>query len=217
MSSGDRVNERIVRLSLSMRTLVNAHSSGWCSREDLRDGLDVCRVDRKGLRELGSELVAAGLGIVGSTSQRIEQYGSLKVLGVWRCILDPDEVVRRHHLAHGLVAETLTVAILDLVCLIHCGLESGKEVASIDDHADSANLTETEGGLDKDERKNVNKVIDSADHDAGTDSIGLDSLRREDEVSVLLEVGVDVAGDRSQHSDTGVTKVQLTPRCGCQG
>ena len=71
--------------------------------------------------------------------------------------------------------------------------------------------------MDKDERNNVNEVIDSADHDAGTNAIGLDSLRREDEVRVLFEVGVDVAEYTDEYVAPVTQSIGLTQRCGCQG
>ena len=151
--SGDELWKERSASALSIlmrpRTLVNTNTSGGSSGEDLRDSLGVRRIDDGLLSELRGKRVAAGLRVVGGAGKRVEQDRGLEVLGVRGSVLDLDEVVRRHHLTHSLVAEALAMTVLVLVRLVHRGLKRSEKVASVDDHADTADLAETERRLEE--------------------------------------------------------------------
>lgn len=94
--------------------------------------------------------IASGLGIVNGSRHRVHQYGGFQVLGVWRSILKPDEGVADHHLTHGLVGKTSADLVLRLVCLIGRRLDSTEDVARVNDHNGTSDLSETERRLRED-------------------------------------------------------------------
>lgn len=124
--------------------LVNTDADGRLLSEDRGDRLNVGEIRGVLLRQLGGVRVAAGLGIASRPRQRVEQYVLLEVLGVRRRFLDLDERVVDHHLTHGLVRKTSANAILDFVRLVRCRADGTEDVARVDNHDGTADLTETE-------------------------------------------------------------------------
>ena len=85
---------------------------------------------------------------------------SLCVLA-WRGVLDLDERVLDHHVAHGLVRLQGTDAVARLVRLVVRRVERAEDEARVQDEDCAADLTEAERGLQSRVRKARTKQVDN--------------------------------------------------------
>jgi len=68
----------------------------------------------------------------------------------------------------------------------------------MEDEGGPADLTKAEGRLEKYKQPNMPTTNASTYHHSRTDTISVDRFRREHEITMLLEHGIDVAGRKCQ-------------------
>ena len=130
------------------------------TRQQLGHGLDVGGVLLDSGVDL-AELELARLGVADGASQRVHENLALQVRRVRRGVLDLDERVLDHHVAHGLVRLQGTDAVARLVRLVVRRVERAEDEARVQDEDCAADLTEAERGLQSRVRKARTKQVDN--------------------------------------------------------